>query len=158
MSNTIYITSATPRDQRTKYLAETYTFLSGLKQTYPRFDYWWRSKVIPGIQKNTRILILEIRDTQIVGVAVLKNTPTEKKLCTLKINAQYRASGLGYRLFEKSMTVLNTNKPLLSVSENRLPEFIKLFNHFGYEFVKDYNGMYIPNNTELSFNGELTKN
>lgn len=56
--------------------------------------------------------------------------------------------------FRKSFDVLGTStaKPLLSISEDKLPEFEKIFNYFGFVKTETYHNLYYPNTTEISYN------
>jgi len=132
-----------------------YSNIAHLEQSYPKFKEWYTTKVVDGIMNGSRSFIIELRDGKIAGVAILKDDVSEKKVCTISVDKEFQAKGLGFRLFEKSMRLLDTDKPLASVSENRLPEFEKIFQHFNYECSAEYRGLYIPRKSEFSFNGVL---
>ncbi len=63
--------------------------------------------------------------------------------------------GLGIRLFERSFQELGTNTPLLSVAEEGLPSFQKMFDYFGFELAESYLGHYRTGRIEHAFNGLL---
>ena len=154
-AGTVYVNQYTALEDISMYTSATYSFLARLRLSYPEFNKWWSNKVIPGLLNGTRSLILEIRDGKLAGVAVLKDDGLEKKICTVKVQTPYNATGIGYHLFEKSMRILDCDQPLLSVSADRILEFTRIFQKFGYEFIHAYNGLYIPQKKELAFNGEL---
>jgi len=126
-----------------------------LRSSYPNFDHWFVSKVLPGIYTGERTLLIEQRESKVVGLLILKHTATEKKLCTLRVRPQYENKGLGVRLFEAAFETLGTERPLLSVSENSLPKFARLFKHFGFAQAGAYRGLYVPQLHEFSYNGLL---
>lgn len=134
---------------------EVFNNIYHLENSYPTFNNWYFNKVVPGLIDGTRSFIIEFRDEKFAGIAILKDTAEEKKICTISINNEYKSKGIGFRLFEKSMRLLDANRPLLTVSEDRLPEFEKIFHHFDYEYVAEYHGLYLPRKRELSFNGFL---
>lgn len=134
---------------------EVFSNISHLKQTYPKFSDWYFNKVVNGLVSGSRSFIIEIRDGKMAGVAILKDSVREKKICTISVSEEFKSKGLGFRLFEKSMRLLDTDKPLASVSESRMPEFEKIFQHLNYEFSAEYRGLYLPQKSEFSFNGVL---
>lgn len=129
--------------------------LHHLKLSYPTFNHWYATRVVPGILNGSRSFVIEIRDGKFAGVAILKDTSIEKKICTISVSEEYKAKGLGFRLFEKSMRRLDTDRPLATVSEDRMPEFEKIFRHLNYECSAEYQGLYLPQKSEFSFNGIL---
>ena len=121
---------------------------------YPNFNIWFNNVVIPDFIKGNRTVILELRFSKIIGVAILKHSD-ENKICTLNVLKEYQNKGIGIKLFELSMKYLNDDYPLLSVDNQRLIQFEKVFHHFGYTYNSEYPDLYIENNTEISFNGVL---
>lgn len=126
-----------------------------LRSSYPDFDQWFASKVLPGIYTGERTLLLEERESAVVGLLILKHTAREKKLCTLRVRPAFESRGLGVRLFEAAFERLGTERPLLSVSESTLPKFARLFKHFGFAQAAAYRGLYLPRIHEFSYNGLL---
>lgn len=126
-----------------------------LELSYPNFNTWFNNKIITGILSGERILLLVYKNNELAGVSILKNTPVEQKICTLYVFPKYQSQGIGVQLFKKSMAILESDKPLLSVSQDRLSLYDKLFAYFGYDFVENYHGLYVPQKNELSFNGLL---
>lgn len=73
----------------------------------------------------------------------------------MRVMPNFQNNGLGIKLFQKSFDTLKTEKPLLSVSEKKLPEFEKIFNYFGFDKTNQYHELYKPNVCEISYNGHL---
>lgn len=126
-----------------------------LQHSYPTFSDWYTTRVVEGILNGSRSFVIELRDGKLAGVAILKDTLSEKKICTISVSEEYKSKGLGVRLFEKSMRLLDTDKPLATVSEDRMPEFEKIFQYLNYEYSAEYQGLYVPKKSEFSFNGLL---
>ncbi|MEN5045141.1 GNAT family N-acetyltransferase [Pseudomonas koreensis] len=124
--------------------------LSGL---YPEFDTWLYNKMLPGIVSGERSILLEHRRGTLSGLAIVKNNALEQKLCCLRVLPAFQGSGVGLRLFERAFESLNNDRPLLSVAEEQIPVFQKLFDYYGFELEKKYKGYYRPSKDELSFNG-----
>ena len=127
-----------------------------LKATYPFFNDWLTKKVVPGLCSGERTALIEYRESTPVGLLIVKHTVDEKKLCTLRVRPHFECKGLGVRLFETAFELLETDRPLLSVSENALSKFSKIFEHFGFSHDASYEGVYLPKVVEFSFNGVLS--
>lgn len=128
-------------------------YLTDLSGFYPEFNSWLYNKMIPGIVSGERSILLEHRRGTLSGLAILKNSEFEQKLCCLRVLPEFQGSGVGLRLFERAFELLNNDRPLLSVAEEQIPVFQKLFNYYGFELEKKYTGYYRPLKDELSFNG-----
>ncbi|MET2530387.1 GNAT family N-acetyltransferase [Ralstonia pseudosolanacearum] len=122
---------------------------------YPEFDGWFSSKVLPGLKKGERSILLEHTAGRLSGIAIVKSNASERKLCCLRVLPPYQGSGVGLRLFERAFDVLETRAPLLSVAEEQVANFDRIFKHYGFELAKEYRGLYRPKKTEFSFNGLL---
>ncbi len=138
------------RIQNTQF--EIFTFLVEASQYYPSFHEWYFNKVVPDVQNGNRKIVSEIRDGKIAGIAILKDTREEKKICTLRISPDFQNRGIGVRLFKKSFEILQTNKPFLTVSEEKLPEFQKIFDYFNFELTSVADGKYRNGKKEYIFN------
>lgn len=137
-------------------LADVLAHLSDLRDCYPSFDSWLREKVLPGLLLGERSILVEYRDDRLAGFAIVKDDGLEKKLCCLRVLDGFKKThGMGVRLFERAFEELSTEKPLLSVAEERFPEFSRLFDHFGFEMTKAYDGHYRLGKVEYAFNGLL---
>ncbi|MFM0428445.1 GNAT family N-acetyltransferase [Paraburkholderia aspalathi] len=130
-------------------------YLETLSDLYPSFGTWFAEKVMPGVAAGERTIVLQNISGVLSGIAVLKDTPDEQKLCCLRVLPAFQGTGAGVRLFDKSFDLLNNKAPLLSVSEEQLPAFEKIFRYFGFEYAEAYCGIYRPKKTEISFNGLL---
>ena len=126
-----------------------------LRANYPRFDEWLLSKVIPGIYRGERTVLVEQRDSIVAGLLIVKHTDLERKLCTLRVRPDFESKGLGVRLFETAFDLLGTERPLLSVSESSMVKFARLFAHFGFAQEAVYEGRYLPRIQEFAYNGLL---
>lgn len=131
------------------------TELEHFNRLYPEFEKWYSEKVIKGLVMGERIIQVSLKDGKPSGYIILKNTKEEKKLCTLRVKEEFNNSGLGVKLFIDAFEILETETPLLSVSDVMLNKYDRIFDYFGFEKVEEYSGLYLPKNTEISYNGEL---
>jgi len=143
-------------ENRTLFLIN-YIFytLKSFNSYYPNFDFWLKEKILKGIYNGTRQIIIKWSDSEIIGLSIIKNDISEKKICCLRVMPNYIHSGFGVRLFIDSMNILEENKPLLSVNENNLLQFKKIFSYFDYKKCNTYPNLYRKGITEISFNGSL---
>lgn len=132
-----------------------FQFLSEAKKYYPAFDMWYFQKVIPEARLGKREILSEVRDGKIVAIAILKNTLQEKKICTLRVSEEFKNKGLGIRLFQRAFQVLQTDKPFLTVSEEKLPDFKKIFDYFQFEQTAVLENYYREGKKEYIFNGKF---
>lgn len=132
-------------------MQKIYLQLSDAKKFYPNFEDWYLKKVVPDLVCGQRILISEIRDNNIAGLAILK-VNNEKKLSTLKVTSNYLNKGIGLKLFEKSFQILETEKPFLTVSEEKLVEFKKIFDYYNFKLTSTHDSLYRSGKKEYFFN------
>ena len=134
-------------------LPKIFYHLSELSGYYPGFDEWLNKKVLPGLISGERSILLECRRGDLSGLAIVKDDESEQKLCCLRVLPRYQGTGIGLKLFERSFEVLNNDSPLLSIAEEQLVVFRKIFQYYGFEIAKIYPDYYRPFKAELSFNG-----
>lgn len=92
-----------------------------------------------------------------VGLAILKKTKLEKKICTLRVNRNFRGVGIGKKLIEFSLDWLECEKPLITLRKSKQPQFGKLFDYYGFELAQKNVDYYRMLSSELAFNGVLPK-
>jgi len=129
--------------------------VDSLSVFYPEFAQWYKSKVLLGLATGERTILMSETGNLLSGIAILKHSETEKKLCCLRVLKPFEGSGVGLRLFDEAFDVLGTTKPLLSISEEQRPKFSRVLNHFGFECAQEYDGLYREKKIEYSFNGLL---
>ena len=141
-----------------KLLTKTYSVLSSLRDDYPDFHNWYFNKVIPGVLSGERIIILKITNGHISGISILKKNGNEKKICTLRVTDNFQQKGIGSELLYQSCELLDTAKPLITVSSEKIKQFEKLFKSFDFKLTKCYYDYYTRSKHELSYNGFLNSN
>lgn len=91
------------------------------------------------------------------GCSLLKDTKDEKKICCLFVDPAYRGQGIASQLIKNSFAILNTEKPLMTVSEHNLPQLQKLIDRFGFELTSVKNSVYLPGVREFYYNEGLAR-
>lgn len=126
------------------------------KATYPEYTEWFIKKHIPGIYLGTRDTIIAVHNNKIIGVSNIKRDK-ESKLCTLYFNPKYRRQHLGVSLVDKSIELLGTSKPLITMPSSYLPEFKNIIKRYDWQLTDCIDDCYIANTSELVFNGEISQ-
>lgn len=146
--------------------------LSDLNNEYPFFKSWLH-KVFLELQTTDRRYIIACVDGEqkiIKGVAIIKKTPSENKICTLRVVYPFKRKGIGTALLEKSLELLDDGKPLITVSSNHIEEFKPFLLKHGF-VIKDrvksiyqkgiyeyfFNVHYLHKNVLLSIHPEFVK-
>ncbi len=127
-----------------------YQKISSAQMYYPNFYEWYHNNVIPSLINGDKEFIFEFASEKIVGLSIIKHS--EKKLCHLSIFDEHKNRGYGLRLFEKSFISLKTDKPFLTVSEEKYLEFKKIFDYYGFELTDKKLNLYRENKMEYFFN------
>ena len=138
-----------------RYVEQAYERLESAAGEYPGFGEWFSRKVIPGLFTGERIFVLKIIAGEIAAAAVLKNDVREKKICTLWVNQYCQGFGLGNELFNHSFELLQTDRPLITISSDKIEQFVSLITKYNFMLCTSLDSYYVPGVRELCFNGTL---
>lgn len=127
-----------------------YNYIKEAKTYYPNFDIWYFTNVLPSLKDNTKKIITSRDGGNLRGLAIIKYD--EKKLCHLSVMPAYKNKGYGIKLFKQSFEELGTEKPFLTVSEEKLPEFRRIFDYFEFELTNVIEGFYRKGKKEYFYN------
>lgn len=131
-----------------------YFVTSNIEKCYPKHKEWFYQKFIPGLENGERIIVYCQVDKEIAGVVFLKNTPVEKKICTIYVSNNFRNKRIGTRLLEYSFDILQTSKPLITFSEEKLEYFEKIIKKYSWELVETRQDLYQKGKKEYFYNGK----
>lgn len=140
-----------------------YNYLKDLAECYPKFDEWFDKTVIPEMElkdgkREIIIVISELESSHralLTGIAILKKTQYEKKICTFRIHEDYRNQGIGTELFEKCFEYLGTRKPIITISDKSRDMFEKHIIKYGFEKKQELKDYYKQGTIECVYNGFL---
>ena len=142
---------ATVKRKREIYFSRLRGFLNDLSCNYPYFKDWLEGVFMESVTQRRTILVCEISE-RIVGVAILKDTPVEKKICTLRVDKHYKRQGIGSMLIKRSMEILNDPYPLITVSDEHIEEFRYFLYRFGFKETSKIKSVYHYGMNEYYFN------
>ena len=149
--------SETNQESFMKVADEKYELAIHLNGAYPGYKEWFYDKQIKGcLTPNRNIIFIKNEEGKIIALSCLKKDDEEKKICTLFVSDEYRKLGLGSLLFEESMKFLETTKPLVTFTEDKLPMFEKIVTKYNWELTEIVDGIYNDGIREFCFNGQLT--
>lgn len=132
---------------------KVYHVTDSINQYYPNHRSWYYNTFLPGLKANERFIVCCIDEQgKIIGVALLKKTKSENKICCLFVMTEYQQNGIGSSLIEKSFECLGDNKPLLTVSEANLPKLEKLLKKYGFALSGIKINEYMDGEKEYYFN------
>lgn len=138
------------------YYRKVYSALASLNWEYPAFQKWYFEKVYGDISKGKRCMLIKEHNKQIVGVSILKKSEEETKICTFRISKSFQRFGFGQEMLIKSMDILESRKPIITVSEKRMVEFSKLLTNNDFTLYKEYEHYYNRRTSEFAFNGPIS--
>lgn len=138
------------------YFNQIYRFVKRLNIEYPGFDKWYRNLFDnkKNLKRDREIIICE-KEFCIAGVAILKATKEEKKICTLRVAKKFQRQGIGKRLMEMSFEWLEDDKPLITMHSRKRHQFSTLLEYYGFELEEEKSNYYHLFSTELIYNGTL---
>lgn len=134
---------------------KAFNIISKIGNYYPNFTSWYFDKVIPGVCLENDKIIIAKHKNEIIGVSIIKDTPHEKKLRAIRIEDKFQKRGYGLYLIDHSLKLLNTDKPNLSVPEEMINEYSRIFiNKYKFNLDMVHKGIYRKNKLEYEFNGK----
>lgn len=132
--------------------SQVLNFLMPLSNSYPLFEIWFKSKVLPGLPLRTRHIVTIERHGGVAAVGIGKRENGERKVCTIRVDPAYEGRGLGIRVLDYLLDWLDTDFPLATVSEEKMPLFERIFERYGFMLSSVENGLYRPGRVEFVFN------
>ena len=151
---TVILNAQTEKSSLQHYTGQIQLFLYDLTCDYPFFGEWLK-KVLSEIKTGKRQIVImtdEGNSRLIVGLTILKTEQQEKKICTIRVAKEYQRHGYGTELVRKSLEILKTNNPLVTVSEKHIDVFRLFFSKFGFRVVGKVKSLYHEGEYEYFFN------
>jgi hypothetical protein len=123
---------------------------------YPGFRPWFYGSAVAGVETGERKMFVAFaRDWEIGGVVIAKRSSVERKLCTVWVRPELRNSGVAAELATDALDWLGTEKPLFTVTEDRVSQFGGLLRAWGFGQPQRIANAYRDSAAELVFNGSL---
>lgn len=147
------------KPERIFYREAIFNFLWKLAFEYTGFCKWYNGLFLDySTLNNDREIIICTFHNHIIGISILKNSDSEKKICTLRVAKEFQKNGIGKRLINKSIEYLESDFPLITMQSSKFYQFNKLFKYFGFKQEFMYDKYYSLFSTEIAYNGILLSN
>ena len=147
----LIISSKENRNSLEEWKPRILQFLVSLYCKYPNFKTWI-SRVFDEIPFGNRALVLDVDGNNIRGLAVLKDALDEKKICTLRVDENYRHHGIGTALLYESYKILGTDTPLMTVNEEHIATYRPFLTRRGAKLNGYVMSLYYWGKREFFFN------
>lgn len=136
--------------------------LSDLDLVYDDFHTWYHDIVLKELldsvgDKRDILLGISVEGEYVTlaGIVIVKKTLTERKICTFRILQKYRRSNLAELIFRECFIYLETDKPLMTVSETDNAYFEKYIQKYGFKLTQQLRNYYKQEVVEFVYNGVL---
>lgn len=127
--------------------------MRSLDDLYPGFEYWYVNTVVPGVVLGRDQLLIAKDAGRIVGVALGKRSEEETKLRCVRVLPEFENRGLGIRLIDRMIDVLECDKPHCTVAEEMLHQYSRAFvQRYGFALTAVDKGRYRRGRLEYAFN------
>lgn len=136
-------------------IKKVYDFCDFINNEYKEYKDWFFYTHIPELNQSRITLYITYND-EIVAISNLKKNK-EKKICTFYVDEKYRNMGIGTFLMEESLAWLETDKPLITISESKLKMFKYFIDKYNWNLEVILDDYYKENTKEYCYNGILTK-
>lgn len=137
---------------------EIYKLTKHLNELYPGYKDWFYNKQIKGCLKQDRnIIFVKNISGKIIAVSCLKKDNEERKICTFFVMDEYNNQGIGNILMKASIGYLETTKPLITLTEDKVLMFKKMITKYNWQLTEVLSGIYKKEKKEFCFNGYLSK-
>lgn len=155
---TLIIGQSTEPFAKENALIRVSDFLSEMSCDYPFFSKWL-DKVFRETDTPQRCIVVcrSEDDNTLLGVAILKNTAEEKKICTLRVNKDYKQQGIGSILIDEAIKWLGESKPLITVPEDHISAFKPLLRKYKFQLCQKVKSVYRNGVFEYFFNAKCVQ-
>ncbi|QYN79896.1 acetyltransferase [Kosakonia phage Kc263] len=128
-------------------------FIRTLDKYYPDIEHWYINKVVPGLILGTDKLIIAKDNNLITGIALGKRDLDETKLRCVRVLPEYQNSGLGIKLIDTMLDLLEEEKPGVTVAEELFHQYSRIFvSRYGFALTDVNKGRYRKHKLEYAFN------
>ena len=106
---------------------------------YPGYTNWYYTKAIPRVLKNEGEIVFMQDAYNTAGIAILKNTKEEKKICTLLVVNEYQKKGYSKALIEECIKYLDTDYPLITIPANKIASYQSIIKAYNWKITGETN-------------------
>lgn len=129
-------------------------FLLQSSSIYLNIGNWWEKTVVPGLRTGERICNYVIENNELVALSVGKRSNKSSKLCTLKVNPEFRSQGLGHDLLSKTISQLTgtgCKKVHFTISDEIKEHVGNFFENCGFNLISWKYNRYSTGHEEMVY-------
>lgn len=127
-------------------------FITSLDPFYPDINTWYHYQVVNQLDDSRSILIHAYDNDNLVGVAIAKKG-THGKLRCVRVTKDLENTGLGIRLINHTLDLIEDRHPLITVSEELFHQYSRAFHHYyNFKIEQVKKGLYRNNKLEYIYN------
>lgn len=152
LSNLIY-----DKDNYERLANQIYYLTDHLSSDYPDHYQWFFNKHLPLVGNGEREVLFVRNHENICGIAFLKKTDEENKICTFYVAEHGRNIGIGRNLMKESMEFLGTETPMITMPSDKVQYFLHFVYKYHWQITQIMEDYYVKGNDEVVFNGLLRK-
>lgn len=104
----MFIVKEIEKDDKLSLLSAFHLLKKPLNEIYPEFNDWFSNHYLR--QKKCRKIYVAVSDNEIVGVALIKDTPSESKISTIFVKPSFRRNGVADALIKKTLNSFKNNR------------------------------------------------
>ena len=149
-----------PKDKAISLCDALYNMTDFICDDYPKYKSWFYKKHLPATlteHSGRDVIFAYDHNEKLYGTSFIKQDEIEKKICTLFVSPESRGLGVTTALVEKSMQILGTTKPMITLADYKLKMFEGLIKKYNWEQTQIVTGLYNDHSKELVYNGFLEK-
>lgn len=127
-------------------------FITGLDPFYPNISDWYHYQVVGRLDDNESVLIHAYDGGRLVGVSIAKRGSQTKLRC-VRVTKDLEGIGLGIRLINHTLELLEQERPLITVSEELFHQYSRAFHHYyNFKLEQVAKGLYRKGKLEYVYN------
>ena len=123
-----------------------------LESIYPGFRQWYLQRVVPGLADGSRLIVADVLDGGLAGIAIAKRTCGERKLCTLWRNPRLGRDATVAELLTGTTSWLGPRRPTFTVPVDRIHRLRPVLNEMQAGSGVPLGTLYRPGVSEMLFN------
>ncbi|MBR6412904.1 MAG: GNAT family N-acetyltransferase [Alphaproteobacteria bacterium] len=111
---------------------DLYEMTKSIEENYPRYRDWYYHTFLEDLKRGNRAYAVAVHRADLAGCCLMKDTPKEKKICTLFVPPKYQRQGVGTDLVRAAVRKLGTAFSL-TVPLTKLPSFSPFLTRLGFQ-------------------------
>ena len=135
--------------------SELRLYLTEPSSYYPKFRSWYK-KVYWQMLTGNRAIIAIYNKHRLAGFAIIKDTIYEKKICTFKVEKQFRKNGIATILMLATINELKYGNIHITIPDFLNDEFCPIMKKFRFQRISRIDSYYVEKHSEFFYRLNLS--